>query len=220
MERRHPQRVEDITEQKQIQQALIQSEKLAVTGRLAASLAHEINNPLQSVIGCLGLAEESLAEGEDAGEFLQIATEELERAAGIVTQLRDLNRPSKPEERKPTDVNVLLEQVLMLTKKQCQKYQVEVNWEAADDLSPLMLVPDRMRQVFLNLVLNAVEAMPEGGRLQVGTSRTSDPAGICVSFADSGRGIGPLVRGRLVPLSPVGVREAGKWALSLCECRR
>jgi len=183
-------------------------------------LAHEINNPLQSVIGCLGLAEESLAEGDDAGEFLQIATEELERAAGIVTQLRDLNRPSKPEERKPTDVNVLLEQVLMLTKKQCQKYQVEVNWEAADDLSPLMLVPDRMRQVFLNLVLNAVEAMPEGGRLQVGTSRTSDPAGICISFADSGRGIGPLVRGRLVPLSPVGVREAGKWALSLCECRR
>jgi len=212
--------VEDITEQKQIQQALIQSEKLAVTGRLAASLAHEINNPLQSVIGCLGLAEESLAEGEDAGEFLQIATEELERAAGIVTQLRDLTRPSKPEERNPTDVNALLEQVLMLTKKQCQKYQVEVNWEAADDLPPLMLVPDRMRQVFLNLVLNAVEAMPEGGRLQVGTIRTSDPAGICVSFADSGRGIGPLVRGRLVPLSPVGVREAGKWALCLCECRR
>ena len=183
--------VEDITEQKQIQQALIQSEKLAVTGRLAASLAHEINNPLQSVIGCLGLAEESLAEGEDAGEFLQIATEELERAAGIVTQLRDLNRPSKPEERKPTDVNALLEQVLMLTKKQCQKYQVEVNWEVADDLPPLMLVPDRMQQVLLNLVLNAVEAMPEGGRLQVGTSHTSDPSGVYISFADSGRGIAP-----------------------------
>ncbi len=189
--------VEDVTEQKQIQQALIQSEKLAITGRLAASLAHEINNPLQSVIGCLGLAGESLAEGEDAGEFLQIATEELERAAGIVTQLRDLNRPSRPEEREPTDVNALLEQVLMLTKKQCQKYQVEVNWEVGDDLPPLVLAPDRMRQVFLNLMLNAVDAMPEGGRLQVGTSRTSDPAGVCVSFADSGRGIAPDVVSRV-----------------------
>ena len=206
--------VEDITERKQTQQALIQSEKLAITGRLAASLAHEINNPLQSVIGCLGLAEESLAEGEDAGEFLQIAMEELERAAGIVTQLRDLNRPSKPEERKRTNVNALLEQVLILIKKQCQRHQIEVNWKVADDLPSLMLVPDRIQQVFLNLVLNAMDAMPEGGRLQVGTSRTSDPAGICISFADSGRGIGPLVRGRLVPLSPVGVREAGKWALS------
>jgi len=105
--------------------------------------------------------------------------------------LRDLNRPSKPEERRPTDVNALLEQVLMLTKKQCQKHQIEVNWEVADDLPPLMLVPDRVRQVLLNLVLNAVDAMPEGGRLQVGTSRTGDPAGVCISFADSGRGIAP-----------------------------
>jgi len=183
--------VEDITEQKQAQVALIRAEKLAITGRLAASLAHEINNPLQSVIGCLGLAEESLAKGEDVGEFLQIGTEELERAARIVTQLRDLNRPSKPEERKPTDVNALLDQVLMLTRKQCQKCGIKVIREVTDDLPPLMLVLDRMQQVFLNLVLNAVEAMPEGGRLEVSTSHTGEPAGVRILFTDSGHGIAP-----------------------------
>jgi PAS domain S-box-containing protein len=181
--------VEDTTEQKRAHEALLQSEKLAVTGRLAASLAHEINNPLQSVIGCLELVEESLAEGKDPVRFLQLATEELERAASIVAQLRDLNRPSKPEEREPTDVNALVRYVLTLTKKQCQKRQVEVVCEAAEGLPLLGLVPDRIEQVFLNLVLNAVEAMPHGGRLEMRTSPTAEPPGVCISFADSGHGI-------------------------------
>jgi PAS domain S-box-containing protein len=183
--------VEDITEQKQTQDALIQAEKLAITGRMAASLAHEINNPLQSVIGCLGLAQESLAEGEDVSQYLQIALEELRRAAGIVAQLRDLHRRSEPEEREPADVNALLEQVLMLSEKQCQKRQVEVAWRPEADLPLFMLVPDRIQQVFLNLVLNAVDAMPEGGRLQVSTSQTGRPAGVHVTFSDSGMGIAP-----------------------------
>lgn len=189
--------VEDITRRKQAQTALIQAEKLALTGRLAASLAHEINNPLQSVIGCLGLAEESLAAGEDAGRLLQIATEELERAAGIVTRLRDLNRPSRPEDREPIGANTLVERVLALTREKCQSRQVEVIWKGAADLPSLMVVADRIQQVFLNLVLNALEAMPDGGRLEVSTAKTSQPAGVDVSFSDSGPGIPPHVLARL-----------------------
>jgi signal transduction histidine kinase len=115
----------------------------------------------------------------------------LERAAGIVNRLRDLGRRSTPEEWEPTDVNVLLEQVLMLTRKRCQNAQVEVVWQPAGDLPSLMLVPGRLRQVFLNLVLNAVEAMPDGGRLEVGTGPATESEGVCISFADSGRGIAP-----------------------------
>jgi PAS domain S-box-containing protein len=181
--------VEDITEQKRAEEALIQSEKLAVTGRLAASLAHEINNPLQSVVGCLELVEESLADGKDAGQFLQLATRELERVTSIVGQLRDLNRPPKLEERTLTDVTVLVDHVLVLTSSQCQRQGVEVEWKAADDLPSLRLVPDQIQQVFLNLTLNAVEAMPSGGRLEVSASATDEPLGVCISFADSGKGI-------------------------------
>jgi len=185
--------VEDITERRQAQEALIQSEKLAVTGRLAAGLAHEINNPLQSVIGCLGLAQESLVAGEekDADELLRIATEELERGAGIVAQLRDLNRPAGSGKKEPADVNLLLEHVLMLTREQCHRRGVEVERDVTVDLPLLVLAPDRIQQAFLNLVLNAMEAIPDGGRLHVSTSRTGDPSGVSVSFADTGPGIVP-----------------------------
>jgi len=183
--------VEDVTEQRKAQEALIQAEKLAVTGRLAASLAHEINNPMQSVIGCLELARESLDAGdeEDVRELIQIAAEELDRAAGTVADLRDLNRPARDEEREPVDVNLQLEHVLVLTGKQCQKCGVEVEWEPAEDLPTLMLVPDRIKQVFLNLVLNALDAMPDGGCLCISTDCADDWGQVVVTFADTGRGI-------------------------------
>ncbi len=189
--------VEDITEQKKVQDALLRTERLAIAGQLGASLAHEINNPLQSVIGCLGLAEKNLAEGADVSRYLRVAREELRRAAGTVAQLRDLHRLSEPEDRKFTDLNALLEQVLLLCKKKCEECRIKVDWKRADNLPSVLLVPDRLRQVFLNLILNALDATPEGGRLEVSTTRTTAseaaPAGVCISFSDSGSGIAPDV---------------------------
>jgi PAS domain S-box-containing protein len=189
--------VEDITEQKKVQDALLRTERLAIAGQLGASLAHEISNPLQSVIGCLGLAEKNLAEGADVSRYLRVAREELRRAAGTVAQLRDLHRLSEPEGRKFTDLNALLEQVLLLCKKKCEECRIKVDWKRADNLPSVLLVPDRLRQVFLNLILNALDATPEGGRLEVSTTRTTAseaaPAGVCISFIDSGSGIAPDV---------------------------
>jgi PAS domain S-box-containing protein len=193
--------VEEITEQKQMQEALLNAEKMAIAGQLGASLAHEINNPLQSVIGCLGLASKNLAEGGNVTRYLEVAREELRRAAGIVAQFRDLHRISEPEEKKATDLNALLEQVLLLCKKQCEDNGIQVRWNAGDDLPPVPLVPDRMRQVFLNLILNSIDATPAGGRLEVSTARKpaseDAPQGVCISFADSGSGILPGVLPRL-----------------------
>ena len=189
--------VEDITEKRKDQDALLRTEKLAIAGQLGASLAHEINNPLQSVIGCLGLADKNLAEGADVSRYLQVAREELRRAAGIVAQFRDLHCRSEPEEKKATDLNALLEQVLLLCKKKCEECRIQVSWDAADDLPPVPLVSDRMRQVFLNLILNGLDATPAGGRLEVSTARMAAseaaPAGVRISFADSGSGIAPDV---------------------------
>jgi two-component system sensor histidine kinase HydH len=181
--------VEDITEEKQAQEALLNAEKLSIAGQMGASLAHEINNPLQAVIGCLGLAEESVAEGGDVARYLEVAREELRRAARIVTQMRDLHRRSHLEDAAPTDVNALIERVLVLAEKDLSQRGVEVVWEKGDGLRPLMLVSDRIQQVFLNIVLNAKEAMPDGGHLWISTQQRIEPDGVEIIFADTGPGI-------------------------------
>ena len=197
--------IEDITEWKQAQAALIRAERLEVAGKLVASLTHEINNPLQSVLGCLGLAQETLAEGGNVTQYLQIAYEELQRAARVVAQLRDLHQPSEPGRKELTDLNVVLEQVLTLNRKRFQECGIEVVWTPATGLPQVMLSADQIRQVCLNLVLNAIEAMPafssaeaspesaEGGRLEVSTGRIHQPAGVCITFRDTGVGIAPGV---------------------------
>jgi PAS domain S-box-containing protein len=182
--------MEDISEKRMNREALLRAERLAIAGRLGASLAHEINNPLQSVIGCLGLAEELLDDGEEVRRYLEIAMEELERAADIVTQLRDLSRESKAK-MESADPNALVEKVLLLTRKRCESRRVEVVWSPATDLPAVPLAPDRVQQVFLNLVLNAIEAMPEGGQLRVSTAPTGQPEGVRITFADTGVGIEP-----------------------------
>ncbi len=183
--------VEDITEQKQTQAAMIQAEKLAITGKLAASLAHEINNPLQSSIGCLGLTEEVMAEGGDTSQYLRVATEELERAARIVAQLRDLNQQSPSGSKSTVDLNTLLAQTLMLITKQCKDNGIRVNWSPTTDQAPLELVADQVQQVFLNLSLNAIDAMPNGGELIITVQQVLQPEGVQIDFRDTGIGIVP-----------------------------
>jgi PAS domain S-box-containing protein len=181
--------LQDITEQKQTMTALVQAEKLAVAGRLAASLTHEINNPLQSVIGCIGLAQETLEEGGDIGQYLEVGLDELRRAADVVAGLRNLYREPDPHERESTDLDKLLQQVLVLAKKRCQECQVEVKYEASADFPAVTVAPDRMQQVFLNLTLNAIDAMPDGGELHVEMTPSEDGDGVRISFGDRGMGI-------------------------------
>lgn len=183
--------LEDVTERKQAQEALLHSEKLALTGRLAGSLAHEINNPLQSVVGCLGLAYEMLDDEKDAQRYVEIATEELERVSRIVSRLHDLQRHANVSERESTDVNALLEDVFVLSHSRQVVQQIELQAALADDLLALLVAPDRIRQVFLNVVLNAIDAMPSGGTLGVRTAGTRDPAGVTISISDTGSGIDP-----------------------------
>jgi two-component system sensor histidine kinase HydH len=183
--------MEDITEKKKVQEALSRTERLTMAGRLGASLAHEINNPLQSVIGCLGLAEEMLADGDEVKHYLDIAMQELERTADIVSQLRDMSRVPGVLSKKPVDVNALIEKALLLTRKRCQTQSIMVKWEPDDGLHQIPLAADRIQQVLLNLILNAVEAMEGGGQLEISTARTSEPDGVCIRIADNGIGIEP-----------------------------
>jgi len=126
---------------------------------------------------------------QSADEFLQIALEELRRASRIVGQLRDLHRKSEPGERAPTDVNELLEQVILLGKGRCAKSEIDVIWEPGADLPKPNLAGDRIKQVFLNLLINAVDAMPDGGELRISTQYDARTGGLRITFTDNGVGI-------------------------------
>jgi signal transduction histidine kinase len=151
------------------------------------------------VIGCLGLAEESLTEGddEDLDEYIGMGLEELRRAARIVSRLRDVSRPVASDGGSPTDVNELVERVLTLTRSQVKDGRIEVVRRMADDLPKLKVVPDRMQQVVLNLVLNAVEAMSQGGTLELTTWCDEGRDEVCLAVSDSGMGISPDLKPHL-----------------------
>ena len=191
--------IEDITERREAQQALIHAERLNAVGELAASLTHEINNPLQAAIGCLQLAVETMAPDDDNLRYLEIVDQELRRAARLVRQLRDLNRPAESSARQCTDLVEMIDDVLHLNLHECQKRRITVNTETSQSIS-LSIVPDQIRQVLLNLVMNAIDAMPNGGDLYVGLKGTEEPPGAAIAVRDTGDGISQEVMEHLFEL--------------------
>jgi signal transduction histidine kinase/CheY-like chemotaxis protein len=182
--------IEQEEARRQAEEALVQAERLSAMGRLAASLAHEINNPLQAVVGCLELTSELLEESDEAGRYMTVAVAELRRAARITQQLRDLGRHTR-DHTELSGVGELLDTVLTLTHNRTQSQSVQVILEGEEMLLSTCMVPRRVQQVFLNLLLNAVDAMPDGGDLCIRLARTYDPPGVELVFADTGVGIAP-----------------------------
>ena len=172
------------------QRRLVQSEKLAATGRLAASIAHEINNPLQAIKNCLELLLDEAEEGKPLDRtYLDVATGELERIRGIIQQMLDLYRPGQ-ERMTPVDLNAAVEGVLALMRKQLESHDIVVETHL-DSVTPHVIGRgDQIRQVFINLILNASEAMPEGGQLILTTHQDSDDF-VTVQVIDNGVGIAP-----------------------------
>jgi len=176
-----------LVEQSRVQ--LAQTEKLAAMGRLAASLAHEINNPLQAIYNCLHMVLHFDLEADDRQAYLQTAIEEVERLTSIVTRTLDFARRPQ-QEMKPVHLNEIVEKVLTLANKYFQHCHIALVRELSPDLPPILATSDELAQVFLNLVLNAVDAMPEGGTLRV-ISWLAEEGRLAVAFSDTGRGIPP-----------------------------
>jgi PAS domain S-box-containing protein len=210
---------EDITDEQETQTALIQSEKLALTGRLAASLAHEINNPLQTSIGCLGLAEEMLNdENHDLSVYINMAMEELQRSARIVKKLRDLNRKTDKEEKEPIDLQALLDDVLVLTKNRLFDRNIVPVYPYQ---GPPPIVPaskDLIQQVLLNLMMNAIDALPNGGNIYIDILHTYNPKGITVKIRDTGVGMSKEVMQNL--FDPFFTTKEEGLGLGLYICKK
>lgn len=190
---------ERIKAQKIAEQQLIQSEKLATAGRLMASIAHEINNPLQAVHNCLHLAARDELSIETQKSYLHLAQDEMIRLMSIVQKMLDFYRPGGLD-RKTVDLHELLIRTLTLTQKQFEDSGIQVHRKLANEIPYVTVVGDQIQQVFLNLLINASQAMPNGGDLWIETkviNSQSDEKRIEIYFTDSGPGIPPEQRAQL-----------------------
>ncbi len=190
--------------------AMLQAARLTAVGQLAASVAHEINNPLYAARNCLYLLEDDLPEELRNSPYLQMAREQLERIAGIIERMRDFYRPPRGE-MAPYDLNHLLEETLALAGLNLRHGAIHMIFTPARNLPPVLCTGDQLRQVFLNLVLNATDAMPDGGTLTVRTEER--PAVAVVEIQDTGIGIPAAIRERL--FEPFFTNKANGTGLGL-----
>ncbi|MEK7278851.1 MAG: GAF domain-containing protein, partial [Chloroflexota bacterium] len=172
------------------QQQLIQAEKLAALGRLVGSIAHEVNNPLQAIQNCLHLASHNSLSEEKRGAYHQMATEEVERLINTVRQMLDFYQPTGAD-FVPTDLNRLLDDVLTLASRCLTDNRVAVKKLYRKSLPPVSVARNNIKQVFLNLLLNACEAMPDGGSLtlRTGLKQNGRRRMAAIAFSDTGLGI-------------------------------
>jgi signal transduction histidine kinase/DNA-binding response OmpR family regulator len=206
--------VRDISERQRIAHQLLQTEKLAAVGRLSASIAHEINNPLQAIHNSLHLLNNRPLSEDKRQLYLSKAQEEVDRLIGIVQRMLDFYRPSRDGVgMRLTDMHELLDAVLALADKQLQTSHISVvrDWTVKPPL--VYAIGNHLKQVYLNLILNVVESMPDGGVLTIRTYVTADAANqerqslettstvgsagqrlgpaVVIEFSDTGQGIPP-----------------------------
>ena len=169
---------------------IMESERLALIGQLAADVAHELNNPLQGVVTYSHLLREKGAGNDAAQSWVEKIVIQADRSTKIIRGLLDFARPRTPNKR-PTRVNVLLEECIALVENQALFHNIEVVKQFGADVPEVVIDPSLMQQVFLNLIINAAEAMDGGGRLALTTCHDPIARTVEVGFMDSGRGIRP-----------------------------
>ena len=167
---------------------LLRSAKLAALGQLAAGVAHELNNPLGAISGYLELLQEEVELGPREMDYMERIEKRIQQSTKIVADLRSVGIPSKPVWQ-IVNVNDILEEVLTLVEWRLSLHLIKVQKEMAPDLPLMHADPDRLEQVFINLITNAKQAMKEGGTLRVASRESRNGEWVEIIFADTGEGI-------------------------------
>ena len=183
-------------ELKQMQAQMIQSEKMVAIGKLAAGVAHEINNPLTGVLTNSSLMLEDLADDHPWREDIQTIVNETLRCRKIVKGLLDFSRQTRPQ-RTLLDLNQVVEDTLALVRNQTVFRNTRIVYDLDPHLPTVLADADQMRQVVLNIVLNAAEAMVQGGELRVSSSPDIARKSVELRISDTGPGIPDDVRARI-----------------------
>ncbi|MBL8089363.1 MAG: GAF domain-containing protein [Anaerolineales bacterium] len=178
-----------LQQEKAMRNQLIQNERLAAIGRLLASVSHELNNPLQAIQNALFLLKEEHSISEQGKQDLNIVLAESERMASMIKRLRDTYRPIRAEDFRQTQLNALIEDVYALVATHLRHKQVTFEFFPDPELQPIPALTDQIRQAILNLFINAVEAMPAGGKLTVYTEFLPETEEALITIVDTGTGI-------------------------------
>jgi PAS domain S-box-containing protein len=181
---------EDVTERQQLQASLAQSEKLAAVGQLAAGVAHEINNPLTAILANAQLLQRKLpAQDKDLQEMVGLIIQASDRASQAVRDLLDFARRERYD-LNPTDINETIQRTLSLMAHELGARSIALKFDPAPDLPAVMASVDHLQGVWLNLLINAIDAIDPGpGTIHIKTGRVDDT--IQVSVIDNGMGIPP-----------------------------
>lgn len=174
-------------------QQLITAERLASVGTMAASIAHEVNNPLTTIKILIHSLREQIPTNDSKRDDLEIVQREIDKISTLVLRLMQFARPSEPE-LAITDLGVILGRVVELVRPKAQLSGIVVH-EHGRPLPPVMADPAQLGQVFLNILLNAVDATPAGGTIKVITENSED--GVIVTIWNSGVGLDPALTDRI-----------------------
>src|SRR6202040_3807759 len=208
----------DVTELKRLEEQLIQSEKLAAMGQMLAGVAHELNNPLTAILGVTELLRDSEGVQENTKRQLELTHRQARRAARIVQNLLEFSRPAAPQ-KKPIDVNTIVERTLQLQDHSLRRNNVEVDFQPQSDLPAVIGDANQLIQVFLNLISNAEHAIREvreTGRIQIRIGRIGGH--ISVTVQDDGVGVAQEALPKLFDPFYTTKRPGGGTGLGLSIC--
>jgi two-component system NtrC family sensor kinase len=182
---------DSLRQEKTMRAQLIQNERLTIMGRLLASVSHELNNPLQAIQNALFLLKEEKGISWQGHQDLEIVLSETERMGMLIERLRNVYRPSRSAIFQEVEINDLIEDVYTLVATHLRHSKITFEFHPDPQLPCIMGIPDQIRQVVLNLFVNAVQAMPSGGRIIVNTQQWADQDRIMFTVKDTGSGVDP-----------------------------
>ena len=171
---------------REIQGQLLQSEKLAAMGRLISQLAHELNNPLYGIMNTLELLKTEISPENKRRKILDMALSETARLAEMLRKMLSFSKPDQ-EEKQMVDINTVIDEILLLHEKQLREMSIKLLCSFGSEIPGVWASKSQLRQVFLNMISNARDAMPEGGTLSITTFFEGEKVNIVIS--DTGAGI-------------------------------
>lgn len=182
---------DDIDRLQKLNEKLARADRLAAMGTLAAGVAHEVNNPLASISSLVQMLRSQNGDDAAAKEKLDLISAQIERITQVTRDLTDFARV-RPAARKPVAINEVVAASVRLASFDSEFQKLDVVTEFDESIEPIQADPDQLQQVFLNLLLNSRDAMPDGGRLRIVTLKSETD--VCVEIRDSGTGIDESVR--------------------------